>query len=42
MNPKEVTKQTKRQIAKAREEIAEGKFLTLSQLKKKYTKSVEK
>ena len=33
---KELSEQTKMEIAKARQEIAEGKFVTLSQLKKKY------
>ncbi len=33
---KELSEQTKREIAKARKEIAEGKFVTLSHLKEKY------
>ena len=33
---KELSEQTKRDIAKSRKEIAEGKFVTLSELKKKY------
>ena len=33
---KELSEQTKKDIIKARKEIAEGKFITLSDLKKKY------
>jgi len=33
---KELSEQTKRDIAQSRKEIAEGKFVTLSDLKKKY------
>ncbi len=33
---KELSEQTKRDIAKARKEIKKGKFVTLSELKKKY------
>lgn len=33
---KELSEQTKRDIAKARKEIAEDKFITLTDLKKKY------
>ncbi len=33
---KELSEQTKRDIAKARQEIAKGEFVTLSHLKKKY------
>ena len=33
---KELSEQTKRDIIKSRKEIAEGKFVTLSELKKKY------
>ncbi|MFT4309437.1 MAG: hypothetical protein ACMXYL_03040 [Candidatus Woesearchaeota archaeon] len=33
---KELSEQTKRDIALSRKEIAEGKYITLSDLKKKY------
>ena len=33
---KELSEQTKRDIALSRKEISEGKFVTLSELKKKY------
>ena len=33
---KELSEQTKRDIALSRKEISEGKFITLSNLKKKY------
>ena len=33
---KELSKETKKNIAKSRKEISEGKFITLSDLKKKY------
>jgi len=33
---RELSEQTKRDIIKSRKEIAEGKFVTLSELKKKY------
>ncbi|NOZ80685.1 MAG: hypothetical protein GXP63_03345 [DPANN group archaeon] len=33
---RELSEQTKKDIAKSRKEIAEGKFVTLSDLKKKY------
>lgn len=33
---KELSEQTKKDIAKSRKEISEGKFVTLSDLKKKY------
>lgn len=33
---KELSKQTKKDIALSRKEISEGKFITLSDLKKKY------
>ena len=33
---KELSEQTKKNIAKSRKEISEGKFITLSNLKKKY------
>jgi len=33
-----LSEQTKKDIIKARKEIAEGKFITLSDLKKKYAK----
>ena len=33
---KELSEETKRDIAEAREEIARGEFITLSDLKKKY------
>ncbi len=36
---KELSEQTKRDIAKARKEIKKGKFVTLSELKKKYNLS---
>ncbi len=35
-NPKEFSKQTKKEIIKAREEIKKGEFTTLSKLKRKY------
>ena len=34
---KELSEQTKKNIAKSRKEISEGKFITLSNLKKKYS-----
>ena len=33
---KELSEQTKKNIAKSRKEISDGKFITLSNLKKKY------
>ena len=33
---KELSEQTKKDIAKSRKEISEGKFISLSNLKKKY------
>jgi len=33
---KELSEQTKQDILKARQEIAEGKFITLTDIKKKY------
>ena len=33
---KELSEQTKKNIAKSRKEISEGKFITLSNLRKKY------